>query len=274
VSLIQLAGIARVFHLGDSVVHALNGLDVSIEPGEYVAIMGPSGSGKSTLLNLLGLLDRPDAGSYRLEGRDVTTLSPDEQAAVRSLRIGFVFQSFHLVPRLTAAENVALPMMLAGIPAAERTPSGCAGAQGFRPRPARRPPPRPAFRRPAAARRDRPRHHHAAGRAARRRAHRQPRPRHRRRRHQPARSAQPARHDADRRHPRPEDRRSRPAPVDDGRRRAAARQRAAGALRQADPEPCAPPTSCVSPAMRRPAIRCAPSFRCWRWPSASPPWWC
>jgi len=120
-SVIKLAGIARVFHLGDSIVHALNGLDMSIEAGEYVAIMGPSGSGKSTLLNLLGLLDRPDAGSYHLEGRDVTTLSPDEQAEVRSHRIGFVFQSFHLVPRLTAAENVALPMMLAGIPAAERS---------------------------------------------------------------------------------------------------------------------------------------------------------
>jgi len=119
-SVIRLAGIERVFHLGDSVVHALAGLDVTIEAGEYVAIMGPSGSGKSTLLNLLGLLDRPDAGSYHLEGRDVTTLSPDEQATVRSQRIGFVFQSFHLVPRLTAAENVALPMMLAGIPAAER----------------------------------------------------------------------------------------------------------------------------------------------------------
>jgi len=119
-SVIRLAGIERVFHLGDSVVHALAGLDVSIEAGEYVAIMGPSGSGKSTLLNLLGLLDRPDAGTYHLEGRDVTTLSPDEQATVRSQRIGFVFQSFHLVPRLTAAENVALPMMLAGIPAAER----------------------------------------------------------------------------------------------------------------------------------------------------------
>jgi putative ABC transport system ATP-binding protein len=75
----------------------------------------------STLLNLLGLLDRPDAGSYHFEGRDVTTLSPDEQAAVRSQRIGFVFQSFHLVPRLTAAENIALPMMLAGIPASQRT---------------------------------------------------------------------------------------------------------------------------------------------------------
>jgi len=119
-ALIELKGIERVFHLGDSTVHALTHLDLSIEAGEYVAIMGPSGSGKSTLLNLLGLLDRPDAGAYRLEGRDVTTLSPDEQAAVRSQRIGFVFQSFHLVPRLTAAENIALPMMLAGIPAAER----------------------------------------------------------------------------------------------------------------------------------------------------------
>ncbi len=118
--LIRLAGIERVFHLGDSEVHALTHLDVAIEAGEYVAIMGPSGSGKSTLLNLLGLLDRPNAGTYHLEGRDVTTLSADEQAAVRSLRIGFIFQSFHLVPRLTAAENIALPMMLAGIAAGER----------------------------------------------------------------------------------------------------------------------------------------------------------
>jgi len=120
-ALIELAGVERVFQLGDSTVHALSRLDLSITAGEYVAIMGPSGSGKSTLLNLLGLLDRPDAGVYRLEERDVTMLSPDEQAAVRSRRIGFVFQSFHLVPRLTAAENIALPMMLAGIPAAERT---------------------------------------------------------------------------------------------------------------------------------------------------------
>jgi putative ABC transport system ATP-binding protein len=119
-ALIELRGIERVFHLGDSTVHALSRLDLEIEAGSYVAIMGPSGSGKSTLLNLLGLLDRPDAGIYRLEGRDVTTLSPDEAAAVRSRRIGFVFQSFHLVPRLTAAENIGLPMMLAGIPAAER----------------------------------------------------------------------------------------------------------------------------------------------------------
>ncbi|MDO9071712.1 MAG: ABC transporter ATP-binding protein [Rubrivivax sp.] len=117
---IALQGIERVFHLGDSVVHALDRVDLRVAPGEYVSVMGPSGSGKSTLLNVLGLLDRPDAGHYLLEGRDVTTLSPDEQAQVRSQRIGFVFQSFHLVPRLTAAENIALPMVLAGIPARER----------------------------------------------------------------------------------------------------------------------------------------------------------
>jgi putative ABC transport system ATP-binding protein len=118
--LIALSGIERVFQLGDSEVHALRTLDLSIGAGEYVAVMGPSGSGKSTLLNLLGLLDRPNGGTYQLEGRDVTTLSPEEQARVRSERIGFVFQSFHLVPRLTAAENIALPMTLAGIAPAER----------------------------------------------------------------------------------------------------------------------------------------------------------
>ena len=118
--LIELTGIERVFQLGDSEVHALAQLDLAIDAGEYVAVMGPSGSGKSTLLNLLGLLDRPDAGVYRLENRDVTTLSPEEQARERSRRIGFVFQSFHLVPRLTAAENIALPMTLAGIPPRQR----------------------------------------------------------------------------------------------------------------------------------------------------------
>jgi putative ABC transport system ATP-binding protein len=117
---IELAGIERVFTLGDSQVHALAALELSVEAGEYIAVMGPSGSGKSTLLNLLGLLDRPDAGTYHLEGRDVTTLTAEEQARVRRERIGFVFQSFHLVPRLTAAENIALPMMLAGIAPAER----------------------------------------------------------------------------------------------------------------------------------------------------------
>ena len=118
--LIELSGIERVFTLGDSEVHALRKLDLTVESGEYLAIMGASGSGKSTLLNLLGLLDHPNGGIYRLEGRDVTTLSAEEQAQVRRERIGFVFQSFHLVPRLTAAENIALPMMLAGIAPAER----------------------------------------------------------------------------------------------------------------------------------------------------------
>jgi len=118
--LIALSGVERVFQLGDSEVHALHQLDLQIDSGEYVAVMGPSGSGKSTLLNLLGLLDHPNAGTYRLEGRDVTTLSLEEQARVRSERIGFVFQSFHLVPRLTAAENIALPMVLSGIAPAER----------------------------------------------------------------------------------------------------------------------------------------------------------
>ena len=130
-ALIELTGIERVFQLGDSEVHALTALDLSIGAGEYVAVMGPSGSGKSTLLNLLGLLDRPNAGTYRLEGRDVTTLSPDEQARVRSERIGFVFQSFHLVPRLTAAENIALPMTLAGIPVKERNVRVARALSGF-----------------------------------------------------------------------------------------------------------------------------------------------
>ena len=120
-SLIQLNGIDRTFQLGDSTVHALRQINLGIDAGEYVAVMGPSGSGKSTLLNLLGLLDRPDAGHYLLEGQDATTLTAEDQARIRSERIGFVFQSFHLVPRLTAGENIALPLMLAGIAPAERS---------------------------------------------------------------------------------------------------------------------------------------------------------
>jgi putative ABC transport system ATP-binding protein len=118
---VDLRDIDRVFRLGDSEVHALRKVNLRIAAGEYMAVMGPSGSGKSTLLNVLGLLDAPSGGSYHLEGRDVTTLSPDEQAGVRSRRIGFVFQTFHLVPRLTAAENIELPMVLAGIAPSERS---------------------------------------------------------------------------------------------------------------------------------------------------------
>ncbi len=119
-SLIQLNSIERTFTLGDSKVHALRDVNLAILPGEYIAVMGPSGSGKSTLLNLIGLLDLADAGAYNLEGRDVTTLDQNELAKVRSERIGFIFQSFHLVPRLTAAANIELPLTLSGIPAAER----------------------------------------------------------------------------------------------------------------------------------------------------------
>ena len=120
--MIELQDIQRVFRVGDELVHALRDVDLSFDPGEYVSLMGPSGSGKSTLLNVIGLLDRPSAGIYRLDGIDTTTLDDSEQAAVRRDKIGFVFQAFHLVPRLTAAENIELPMVLAGIEPAQRKP--------------------------------------------------------------------------------------------------------------------------------------------------------
>ena len=120
--MIDLQQIHRNFQVGDQVVHALDDIDLHIEAGEYVSIMGPSGSGKSTLLNLIGLLDRASSGRYLLDGEDVTTLSDIEQAATRNSRIGFVFQAFHLVPRLTAAENVELPLVLAAMPPEQRKP--------------------------------------------------------------------------------------------------------------------------------------------------------
>lgn len=118
--MIRLRGIERIFRVGEEEVHALRGVDLDIAPGEYLSIMGPSGSGKSTLLNLIGLLDRPNAGRYELDERDVTGLGDDEQARVRREKMGFVFQFFHLVPRLTAEQNIELPMVLAGIDPAER----------------------------------------------------------------------------------------------------------------------------------------------------------
>jgi len=117
---IRMEGIARIFHVGGEPVHALREVGLEIGAGDYVALMGPSGSGKSTLLNIMGLLDRPDGGSYRLDGQSVSELSDENQARVRLLKIGFVFQFFHLVPRLTAAENVELPLVLAGIDPHER----------------------------------------------------------------------------------------------------------------------------------------------------------
>ena len=121
-AMIELSNIHRDFIVGDQTVHALDDISLSIDSGEYVSIMGPSGSGKSTLLNLLGLLDKPSSGNYRLNGKDVTSLSDIEQAQVRNQDIGFVFQMFHLVPRLTAAENVELPLVLAGMSPEERGP--------------------------------------------------------------------------------------------------------------------------------------------------------
>ncbi len=118
--MIELRGLGRDFLVGDQLVHALRDIDLSIRQGEYISIMGPSGSGKSTLLNVLGLLDRPDKGQYLLEGEDVTSLDDDEAARIRREKVGFVFQFFHLVPRLSAADNIALPMMLAGIDPVER----------------------------------------------------------------------------------------------------------------------------------------------------------
>ena len=118
--MISLTAIDRVFQVGDQTVNALADIDLEIGAGEYVSIMGPSGSGKSTLLNIVGLLDKPSKGTYRLDGRDVTGLSDEEQARVRREKIGFVFQSFHLIPRLTALENVEVPMLLGGIGMDER----------------------------------------------------------------------------------------------------------------------------------------------------------
>jgi putative ABC transport system ATP-binding protein len=130
-ALIDLQGIARTFVLGDQEVRAVAGIDLQIRQGEYVSIMGPSGSGKSTLLNLIALLDRPTAGRYLLGGTDVTELDDDTLARLRSERIGFVFQFFHLVPRMTAYQNVELPLVLAGIPPRERAPRVDAALAGL-----------------------------------------------------------------------------------------------------------------------------------------------
>jgi len=118
--MIQLAHVHRVFQVGEHTVHALNDINLTVNKGEYVSIMGPSGSGKSTLLNIIALLDRPSSGRYVLNDLDVIQRSDDELAQIRRENIGFVFQFFHVIPRLTAAENVEMPMILAGIVSKER----------------------------------------------------------------------------------------------------------------------------------------------------------
>lgn len=118
---IKIRDITRDFPLGQEVVKVLKGIDLDIQKGEYVALMGPSGSGKSTLMNLLGCLDTPTSGSYELNGSNVSNMSDDELAEIRNKEIGFIFQTFNLLPRNTALENVALPMIYAGISKEDRT---------------------------------------------------------------------------------------------------------------------------------------------------------
>ena len=117
---IRIENLTRFYTIGEETVRALNGINLSIQKNEYVALMGPSGSGKSTLMNIIGCLDTPTSGEYYLNGPNVAQLSDSELAAIRNKEIGFVFQTFNLLPRLTALQNVALPLVYAGIPEAER----------------------------------------------------------------------------------------------------------------------------------------------------------
>ena len=118
--MIRLEGIRREYRTGALAVHALRGVDLHIPPGSFSVLMGPSGSGKSTLLHILGCLDRPTSGTYTLDGKEVTALPDTELVLLRRFSIGFVFQSFHLVHRMSATANVELPMIFAGVPASER----------------------------------------------------------------------------------------------------------------------------------------------------------
>ena len=119
-NIVTLAGVKKLYKMGSEIVAALNGVDLRIDEGEFVALMGPSGSGKSTLMNILGCLDRPTEGSYKLLDQEVSGLNDDQLAAIRNKTIGFVFQNFNLLPKLTSLENVALPAVYAGLNSSNR----------------------------------------------------------------------------------------------------------------------------------------------------------
>ncbi len=207
-AIIELAGVRKTYRSGSIEFEALCGIDVRIDEGEYVAVIGPSGSGKSTLMNILGCLDNPTEGGYLLAGEDVADMTEAQLAEVRNRRIGFVFQQFNLLATLPAWRNVELPLVYAGVPRAERREPGAGRARpGRAGRPGRQPA-RRALRRSAAAGRGRPGAGHRAGDHPGRRADRQPRLRVDRRRARAARRAARRRshHRAD--HPRARRRRA------------------------------------------------------------------
>ncbi len=139
--LIDLYQLSKQYPIGNNLLKALDRIDLQINAGEYVAITGPSGSGKSTLLNMIGLLDRPDSGGYRLRGETTEALAEERRARRRREQIGFIFQAFHLIPRLSALENISLPLMLAGLPRAEQQRRGMQALQqvGLGPQASQRP---------------------------------------------------------------------------------------------------------------------------------------
>lgn len=118
--MIELSNITKTYRMGQMELHVLSGVSLTIEPGELIGIMGPSGSGKSTLMNIIGCLDRPTSGVYRFENREIGTMTDDELAAVRNAKIGFVFQTFNLLPRFSALKNVEVPLIYSGVPARQR----------------------------------------------------------------------------------------------------------------------------------------------------------
>ena len=123
-AILKLTDICKDYAQGKEPVRVLKNVNLTVEKGDYIAIMGPSGSGKTTLMNIIGCLDVPTSGSYELDGRDLKDLTDDELAEVRNRHIGFVFQSFHLMPKMDAADNVALPLLYGGVPLKERRRSG------------------------------------------------------------------------------------------------------------------------------------------------------